>query len=111
MAEKSKLQKALEATDRETRSYSGRGMYGKSCLAFTVDSGDLGEVVADLMQYVAEKGDTDRFIVDSISDAFRNMSSDSMGMGSVYYFKRIPYVASETEEDEGEEECPECGVS
>ena len=40
------LKDIIEMAGYETRSYSGRGMYGKECLAFTVD-GRVGSNASD----------------------------------------------------------------
>lgn len=101
--EKSALQLALESL-RETcdqvfdiRSYSGRGMYGKECLAITGDDIDMFRFGLLLGSTTMNEADVD----DLIHEA-DNMKQDSMGLGTVYYWPRVPYVQGENDE-EGEE--------
>ncbi len=92
--EKNALQKALECLGYECRSYSGRFMYGKSCLAFVTDDIPLsigfyigkGEYVNEIDEY----------------DLTR-MRQDSMGLSTVYYFPNVPYVEDENNFDYEEE--------
>jgi hypothetical protein len=86
----------LEKSDIETRSYSGRNMYGKVCLGVTIDRSGLGSFIAS----VIENLDMDH--VEDISDAFRGMATDSMGMGQIVYFPSVPY--EEGDEDAEDEE-------
>lgn len=68
-------------TDNIRVGYSGRGMFGKSCVAFDLDSNaDLLDLGAALLTV----GGTDLF------DTFRSRASlDSMGYGIVIYFPGI----------------------
>lgn len=88
------LQQLIEDCDYPTRSYSGRSMYGKECLAFTLDSGQSPmAAVADIMAYAAEdiEGDT----VEHCRAAFEKARSDSMGHGMVIYFPHLDYAKDE----------------
>lgn len=92
--------------DATVRSYSGRAMYGKSCLA--VVSNDrgvewkLGMAIGRVLE-VAERdyddGDLDAKLAD---DCYRlenrSPSSDSMGLGVVIYWPGIAYEEEEEEE-------------
>lgn len=83
--------------DFECRSYSGRGMYGKSCLGITVESGQLGDIMACIVDACTELGrdaDDDHAYpadVEKICEALRHMSQDSLGLGMIIYFPRVPY--------------------
>jgi hypothetical protein len=92
-----KLQQVLEDAGIQTRSYSGRGMYGDTCLAATTDVGP-GEIMAALVD--AELTDDER---NEVAQAVRSTRTDSMGRGIVYYWIDVPYEG-DSEEDEEEEE-------
>ena len=84
--EKSEIQRVLEDNGYDTRSYSGRGMFGKSCLGCVVEkSTNLLEVGAAL----GEEGVT----------IPHNTKMDSMGLGTIVYW---PGVAYAEEEEDGE---------
>ena len=84
------------------RSYSGRGMYGDECLAFTTDRyTSLGKVFAEILFRVTKFADTE---VNEIAACFRGIQSDSMGMGMVYYFPDVEYVDNEDEPVEDNED-------
>ena len=70
--------------------YSGRGMYGKGCVAFTFDRGSslvigaaLALVAADWDRNNPGKEEVYADLVKSITSHSRQ---DSMGLGSVVYF-------------------------
>lgn len=90
--EKSELQLGLEELldsydlEFEIRSYSGRGMCGKECLAITCDTVDLFTIGFEL-------GKTE-----SYSDGLHQPPQpkmDSMGLGVVLYWPRIQYVTDD----------------
>lgn len=94
------LQDAAESCgcDVNIRSYSGRAMYGKTCLGITGEFGEviktIGEacalIVRDLEFDDDETVATIDKIADVISDAW-NFRQDSMGLGVVIYWPRILY--------------------
>jgi hypothetical protein len=100
------FQTVLEEAGYLCRSYSGRGMYGQTCLA--VDPGpSIGAFMADVVAFLASSVDNqmmddldeNRETVFSVTeDAFRSMARDQMGLGTVLYFPGVPY----TEEEENE---------
>jgi len=73
--------------------YSGRGMYGKSCVGYDLDSkGDLLSLGAALQ-------------TEGVLDDFINRASfDSMGMGIIVYFPGIKCEDGPADEDEEDEE-------
>lgn len=105
--EKRLMQDLIETAGYETRSYSGRGMYGKSCLAVEVDK-QLGSFLADIIHELKNcvQAEEDNEEVPNLpefeaaEEAFRCMRSDSMGLGTVYYFPDVPYVSDEPEDEE-----------
>jgi hypothetical protein len=102
--EKSALQEILEELSHsysfKVREYSGRGMYGRKCLAVTtnidsVHSLQLGFYIAHV---AAEQGlldETENILSDN------DTKEDSMGLGTVIYWPRVPYV-KESNEGEGD---------
>lgn len=66
--------------------YSGRGMYGKICLGYEIDSDLLLESVADVTMELLEKGCSNK----SITRLFKGSKTDSMGRSSIIvYFPKI----------------------
>lgn len=94
------LQLTLEELDYTTRSYSGRGMYGKECLGVELGAlKDVGELVADLIEAAAD----DPNCTSSIASAARQMSWDNLGLGIIVYFPSVPFVDVGTDDREDEE--------
>lgn len=79
MVNSEELYNILEKAGLAIRKYSGRGMYGKECIAAEYNS------QSDLA-YIIESCDD----VDQAAYLFRNAKYDSMGLGSVVYW---PYIA------------------
>lgn len=100
---KSKLQLILEAAFDGVRSYSGRAMFGRPCLG--VDTGDVGEVFAAVLEAV--EGDDDTH---DLQDAFRNMRTDAMGRGTILYFPNVPFLGDDDDDDDDVHDCegPTC---
>lgn len=101
---KSRLQAILESTVDGVRSYSGRGMYGRSCLG--VDTDDLGDLFAAVLEEVEGEEDTQ-----DVQLAFKSMCTDAMGLGTIVYFPAIPFVGDDDEEETDDEhdcEGPTC---
>lgn len=93
----------------DVRSYSGRGMYGKSCLGIgTSDrfADGWNGLIAALIRSDDLSGDERR----AIADAFDGLRQDSMGPGQIYYFPNIPYV-EDSEENESSENTLGSGAS
>lgn len=91
------MQELIEDTESSRpRSYSGRGMYGRECLAVDVADGVFA-LVADLITAARELDDDATF--DVLEEALRHARTDSMGRGQVLYFPGIPYVDEEDEDE------------
>lgn len=95
--EKHPLQQLIEDTCRDTRSYSGRGMYGKECLGVVLDDSNVGQLVADLVDAAVENGLDDP---EPVVTGLRSWASDRMGHGTIIYFPGVPY-SDPGEEDNG----------
>jgi len=92
------LQSVIE-TNYRTRSYSGRGMYGKGCLGVVVKGSHgvgklMAHIVAEIGNLVNEGAEEETVDVvcgeiADISDALGSMESDSMGMDTIVYFPSV----------------------
>lgn len=80
----SDIQKLAEQMNLRVRSYSGRGMMGKSCLGIVADTYMIFSLFYEL-------GLKDL----SFPDGY--IKSDSLGNNTIYYFPDVPF---EDEEDE-----------
>lgn len=82
----------LEEIDIETQGYSGRGCYGQECLAVSGDysssSEFWGSVLADVLR--AYEGNDLVSRLEIVSSAMKDMSEDSLGRGSIFYWLRMP---------------------
>lgn len=83
------LQELIEDLGYETRSYSGRGMYGRECLGVTVE---------DPISFTLELG----YAIgqEETSELPRRTSWDSMGLDYIVYFPNVPYDGEDEDEDE-----------
>jgi len=99
------LQELFEGVDTDfgCRSYSGRGMYGETCLGISVDLRSLLSAVADALLFPPFPLDDGRRVV--IVLALQRVQTDSMGCGSIVYFPGIPYTDPFAEDDEDICEC------
>lgn len=87
------LQQLIEESmsEYETRSYSGRGMYGRSC---------LGVIVNDALNFIFVLGYTiaeynlDELTEDTIKAPVK-IATDGMGLDTIVYFPGVPFVESE----------------
>lgn len=98
MDTKSNLQNLIELASYEARSYSGRAMYGKECIAVDLD-GSAFEFFADLLHYAEE--DSDR---ECLEEALRAARTDQMGRGTVVYFPGTEYFDDDGEGTEGDDD-------
>jgi hypothetical protein len=96
----SKIQEICELEGLKTRSYSGRGMYGASCLG--VDVSREKELIRALVEHVDDENR------EEVQEAIGLMTVDSMGRDIIVYFPGIKYVDElepfEDEEGDGEED-------
>jgi hypothetical protein len=83
-------------------SYSGRGMYGDSCVGFTTDDNQLKTAInlvnaakwltLDLLTYNVPSNLADVF--DLFLDTLGGAKTDSMGRSTVVYFPRVKWEGS-----------------
>ena len=79
------LIKTIEAAGYDPEPYSGRGMDGRQCVSFTDDS-RLMKVLAELVGACDDVGEAEQLV--------RKMSTDSMGLGTVFYWKSVAWDAA-----------------
>ena len=89
-----KIVELADDYDIQVRSYSGRGMYGKSCLGLVGRQSDvMNLLIKSIVEAVklTRRSDTSADkALDHVSDIFEEfgrMSVDSMGRSSIYYFE------------------------
>lgn len=95
-------------------SYSGRSMYGDTCVSVTMgrDDARLGDVLEAIFEIginlggVENPGEEDLKLVNAIDEILRSASMDSMGTGTVLYFPAANTVGIKREnysdeDDEG----------
>jgi len=119
--DKHPLQSILERITDNTRSYSGRAMYGKECLGVTVGQRGLGELISQVMEELVglandamadEAGEAEDKAVTDVVQAWKRMATDSMGRDDIIvYFPGVPYFDDEApaddDVDEDEEGAPD----
>ena len=82
----------LEEIGIDTMGYSGRGCYGRECLAVTDydSSSEFWSAVIDGVQS-AYKGKDLVSCLQVVSAAMKDLSEDSLGRGSVLYWQGITF--------------------
>lgn len=108
------LKEITEAAGLEVRSYSGRGMYGKICLAIETEDGGsvfstMGTIVKtaieiQLDRHIEDSEESEKSIreeLEKLDELFVGTKTDAMGLGSVMYF---PEVEWETDDNNDEDE-------
>ena len=75
--------------------YSGRGMYGRTCLAYTGE--DMILFTFRLAAELAKEGedDADLFTVEELLIMIGDPTVDQMGRGLIYYWPNVQVTASE----------------
>ena len=85
------------------RSYSGRGMYGKECMALVCENhGQVARVVAGVMRFACEQAENNPETpveVDDVEINLGRMKMDNMGRGLVAYWPDIPFEDAADEEE------------
>ena len=73
--------------------YSGRGMYGKECLAIELE----GSPFVCISELLAEATEDEILLVQK---ALRSAQTDSLGRGKVFYFTEVEWVDADADEEE-----------
>lgn len=93
------LKQAIEELGEEAslRSYSGRAMYGDSCVGLVTDMGVFVRIMGHAAVLAHEDDDCD---IDFLYEAGR-IRTDNMGMSTIFYWPNQKWAdISEDEEDE-----------
>ena len=89
------LVEVIESAGYETYSYSGRGMYGNSCVGFTVDREySIFQAISQILEDM-DIGDGDNGGFYDFTAALRSAQMDSMGLDTVIYFPRVKWQEEE----------------
>lgn len=106
------LTDAINQYDFDVQSYSGRAMYGKSCLAITGDNRILRKAIAYAIVQAQEAESDPDCDAERLSMSFEDYvesildyRQDSMGLGTVIYWPQVEYT-----EVPYEGGCPDCGA-
>lgn len=97
------LKDLIENAGYETRSYSGRCMYGATCLGVELDD-RLGDFFASILDAIASLGEEERDEALDLASAFRSMKTDSMGRGTIVYFESVPFKDEKEADEDSEDE-------
>ncbi len=88
----------------DVRSYSGRGMYGDQCVG--VDCHNPTQTLAQIMFALCEEGPDGLDAAEHFTRV-EAVRTDSMGLGMILYFPRLPWVAEESEDEDCEDDAAE----
>lgn len=105
------ITEAADGTDIEVRSYSGRAMYGRECVAIVGDISELHALIANVLKEahttvyeaaIDANDDDEKDQADKESDAMFELidqimdyRTDSMGLSTVLYWPRLAWVEPE----------------
>lgn len=98
------LREILDSYCVETRSYSGRGMYGKTNLATCeLSEKKLLKLAMEIgVDYVLDDLETGEDSYSEFSRVISNYRVDSIGLGIVIYWPDVPWDIDDEEEWEDE---------
>lgn len=85
------LQEMSEQAGYVCQAYTGRGMYGSSCLGVVVTN--LGNFIGELTSELLRKEDLSEDEKDDFIQAMKTLKLDAMGKNTIVYF---PIVAMES---------------
>jgi hypothetical protein len=97
------LQELCRIAEIDIRSYSGRGMYGKTCLGITAHR--VNDAFADLLTACDNVGTDDLpDVIAMLAEALRGAQTDSMGRDMILYFPDVPWDETDDKEESDEAE-------
>lgn len=85
-----------EIIDASVIQYSGRGMFGRQCLAIVVDEDVPSMYLASLITSEIIRASVIDFFDEAAEDAVRICSEakqDNMGKGTVFYWPDVEYIS------------------
>lgn len=107
MRDQMTFQTFLEDLGYDTRSYSGRSMYGKECLAITVE--DITKAIWEIAYALGSENALAEDHHEEIPQP-KGIRWDSMGLQYVIYWPNVPYTSDEiisSIEEDGDGEAEE----
>jgi hypothetical protein len=79
--------------------YSGRGMYGRKCFGIVGYPSDLAHFLTRLPLYLAEdEGEPVINVVNDVVDEWMQLSWDSMGQQTIFYWPSVQVLDEEQED-------------
>lgn len=90
----------LDGEGLTARSYSGRGMFGRSCVGVEVGRGVSAFQLAAAIAVALLDGDVDEGPSDVEDLARLRVCEDSMGLDSIVYFPQVEWPVAKEEDDE-----------
>lgn len=110
----SMLMEAADRDDVSCRSYSGRFMYGKNCVALTGSLSNCMQIIAAVIVELREKLKTvqlgsseeyqDRYFSEAVN-TLMGFETDSMGRSDVVvYWPRVEWIEPAEDESEAEDQ-------
>lgn len=96
MMENEAILRIIEGAGYTARSYSGRGMYGRSCLG--VVASNVLEMFADMLNEVDTSAEEDE--ISLVGDMMRNAVTDSMGRDTIVYWPNIEPPSEDSDDEE-----------
>ena len=93
---RSALLEAIRALGYSIRSYSGRGMDGRTCMAFTLSGGTSAAIgaAADIVSIIEPAE-----VREEVAAVFGRAHTDSMGLGMVVYFPGVAWNEPDDDDD------------
>lgn len=93
---RSTLIEAIRASGHSIRSYSGRGMHGRTCMAFTLSGGTSAAIraTADIVSIIEPAE-----MREEVAAIFGRARTDSMGLGAVIYFPGVAWNEPDDDDD------------
>lgn len=84
----------IEDAGCDTRSYSGRGMSGKQCVAFKCDRGTELYMIIEILSEATHNYEQEQ--IDELAKILRGARTDDIGLGTIVYFPAIEHPDSIT---------------
>jgi hypothetical protein len=96
--DKSMLQICLEHTDYTPFAYSGRGMNDRQCVGVDIGAHTIGQFLNQLLT-AGEEFNDETFVLLDLAEEITSMKTDSLGKGTVVYFREIPFIHPQEDEE------------
>lgn len=82
------------------KDYSGRFMYGATCLGLSFE-GSAGSLFAAFIRELEAFGE---YVNEEAAEMFEAMRSDNLGLGTIFYFPGWKFDESEGEDEDSDDE-------